>query len=312
MADQRQSIYGAMAVQLLISLVIVLIAAHLYGASRREAELRRLNENLNREIVERNEAERAMRQAKEEAQIANRAKSEFLAHVSHELRTPLNAILGFSETLNLQLMGPIENPQYRQYVQHIYDSGQHLLALISDVLDITRIEANETAIHEESCDLPEVSASCFAMIRGRAQDKGIDLSTRFEPGLPQLFADLRCLKQIMINLLGNAVKFTPPGGSVICRAELASDGGIVLSISDTGIGMRPDDVPRALEPFSQLTGSATKSSDGTGLGLALVNAMVAAHDGKLDIITAPDQGTTVQIKFPENRTVQPQARAAAQ
>lgn len=303
--DQWRNVLVATAIQATISLVIVLLAARLYGVHQRAAGLRRMNAALNREIEERREAEREMRKAKEEAQFANRTKTEFIANVSHEFRTPLNAILGFSDLMNREILGPMPNERYRSYVRDILEAGQHLHGLIEDVLDISRIEVNATVLRERPCDLASLFGSCMSIVSLRAEKEGIDLVTDLPPGMPALLADPRAMKQILINLLGNAVKFTRSGGKVTLSAERTADGGIAISVRDNGIGMAPEDVPRALEPFTQLSRNSTQSAEGSGLGLALVAALVRTHGAAIDIDSAPGRGTTVRIAFPAARSLEP-------
>ncbi|UEM01926.1 PAS domain S-box protein [Skermanella rosea] len=247
------------------------------------------------------ESGQMLRLAKEQAEQASRAKSEFLALMSHELRTPLNAIIGFAEILRDELFGPLGNERYGDYVQDIVGSGRHLLALISDILDLSRIDAGQLALREATLDLALVARGQIQLAAAAAEAGGVTvLCDAGQPG-PLIRADEARIRQIVQNLLSNAVKFTPAGGTVRLDARVGPDESVVLRVSDTGIGMRLEDVPRALEPFSQLEASLTRRREGTGLGLAIVKRLVELHDGELRIETAPDEGSTVTVIFPRER-----------
>jgi len=244
-----------------------------------------------------------------ELQAANRAKTEFLANMSHELRTPLNAVIGFSQILEKEMHGPLGDPAYREYVSDIRHSGEHLLDLISDILDLSKIEAGRSELAEERLDLDELFESCVRLLEERARGAGVAVAFDAEPGLPRLYADGRMVKQIVLNLTVNAIKFTPAGGSVCIEAERA-DGGLRLSVVDTGIGMSSDEVARALAPFGQVGDPLTRPHDGAGLGLPLVQKLAELHGARFDIESAPGAGTRVSVTFPEARVLA--ARAAAE
>ncbi len=237
-----------------------------------------------------------------ELHAANRAKTEFLANMSHELRTPLNAVIGFSEVIKNQIFGPLGNQRYADYAGDIHASGEHLLRIINDILDLSKIEAGHMELHEESVDLVQVIDDAARIVRERAASAELKFATEAAANLPGLWADERAIKQILINLLSNAIKFTPAGGSVTVAAEFDQDM-LALSVRDTGLGMDPADVPKALAPFAQLDGSLARRHDGTGLGLPLVKSLVDLHGGELIFNTAPGAGTTVRIRFPRERTI---------
>lgn len=248
------------------------------------------------------ERETVLREAKDQAESASRSKSEFLANMSHELRTPLNAVLGFSEIIRDAIMGPVD-ARYQEYANDIYTAGRHLLSLINDVLDLSKIEVGRLELQEGNVDIADVLASCHRIISGRAKEAALDVKVNVMPELPPVRGDERRLKQIVLNLLSNAVKFTPAGGSVVVSAIMLHSGELVISVADTGIGMRPEDVKLALEPFRQLDGALNRRYEGTGLGLPLVQRLVQLHGGTLSIKTAPGAGTTITLRFPANRCV---------
>ena len=254
-----------------------------------------------RDISERVQTEAELRWAREQAELASRSKSEFLANMSHELRTPLNAIIGFSEMIRAGTFGPLGNVKYGEYVKDINMSGEHLLGLINDILDLSKIEAGKTELHEDNVDVAAVIKSCVTLVKERAKDGGVKLEREMRSDYPVLCADERKLKQILINLLANAVKFTPAGGTVTIRVWSNMRDGFVFQVADTGIGIALEDVAKALAPFSQIESDLGRKYDGTGLGLPLTKALVEAHSGSLDLRSGVDKGTTVTVRFPPDR-----------
>ena len=240
--------------------------------------------------------------ANEKAEFANRTKSEFLANMSHELRTPLNAIIGFSEIIQRETFGPCDE-RYRGYALDINRSGQHLLDLINDILDLSKIESGTDEIHEEQIEIREVIESVVTMVRGRARKGGVKLELEMPDHPPALRADSRKLKQILVNLLSNAIKFTDPGGKVTFRTWCRRGSGYVFQIADTGIGIALDDIPKALAPFQQVDGELNRKYEGTGLGLPLTKFLVELHGGSLDLQSRLGVGTTVTVRLPEERVV---------
>lgn len=256
------------------------------------------NERQGRELVEIAEELSA---ARDDAEAANHAKSEFLAHMSHELRTPLNAILGFSEIIKLETFGPVGNTRYREYASDILESGQHLLGIINDILDLSKVESGLEELDEDVVDISDVIHSIEILVRGRAERGGVKLDSEIGQLLPPMRADQRKLKQILINLVSNAVKFTEPGGTVTQRAWHDPAGGHVLQVRDTGVGMAPEDIPKALSQFGQVRDVVGQSHEGTGLGLPLAQALVELHGGEFRIESAVGVGTTVTARFPPGR-----------
>jgi signal transduction histidine kinase len=243
-----------------------------------------------------------LRQAKETAEIASRVKSEFLATMSHELRTPLNAVLGFSEMIREGASGPID-AKYRGYAADIHASGEHLLALISDILDISKIESGRLELHDDRTSLSEIVARCVRLIAPRAEEAGLAIVERLQPDLPDASADEVRLKQALLNLLSNAVKFTPAGGHIKVSAQQTEDGALEIAVADDGIGMRPEEVPVALEPFRQLDSRLSRPYEGTGLGLPLAKRLIELHGGSLAISTVLERGTRVTLRLPPERVL---------
>jgi two-component system cell cycle sensor histidine kinase PleC len=256
-----------------------------------------------RDISSQMRAEELLRRSKESAELANRAKTEFLANISHELRTPLNAIIGFSDVMQRELFGPLGSEQYRAYTRDIYQSGTHLHEVINDILDLSKIEAGKLELREEMVDVVATVRRCIRLLRPRADRGEISLEARLREPLPQLHADHRKVKQILINLLSNAVKFTPPGGTVAVEGRCDDSGALMLAVVDTGIGMSEADIPIALQPFGQLDSALDRKYEGTGLGLPLTKSLVELHGGTLAIDSVVGKGTRVTVRFPRDRTL---------
>lgn len=235
------------------------------------------------------------------AEDANKAKSLFLANMSHELRTPLNAIIGFSEVMKLELFGKHAQPTYQQYSSDIHHSGQLLLGLINDVLDLSRIEAGRFDLSTDILSLKDIGTECLNLIELRAQGQNVGLENNIADDLPQLLADGRAIRQILINLLTNAVKFSPAHSTVSLNAKLAQDGGLLISIQDQGPGIAPDEIHHILKSFSQGAEGIARPGSGTGLGLAIVQGLVDQHDGKLTIESTLGEGTTAHVWLPATR-----------
>jgi signal transduction histidine kinase len=241
--------------------------------------------------------------ARDQAENANQTKSEFLAAMSHELRTPLNAIIGFSEIIKDERFGPVGVVRYRSYAEDINDSGQHLLGLINDILDLAKVESGRDELHEENIEVPELVSSVRTMVQGSAKAEGVALDFDKAEGLPMLWADERKLKQILVNLLSNAIKFTNAGGRVALKICCHIDSGYLFQVVDTGIGIAFEDIPKTLAPFQQIDSSLNRKHEGTGLGLPLTKSLVEEHGGTLDMQSEVGVGTTVTVRFPVERIV---------
>ncbi|HTK36593.1 MAG TPA: ATP-binding protein [Caulobacteraceae bacterium] len=288
----------------------VVTAADITAVKRQEAQ-RAANEEALQGVVQRLEESRAQladlahkyEMEKIRAEDANRAKSEFLANMSHELRTPLNAINGFSEMMVGEMYGPLGDPHYKEYAQDILSSGQHLLALINDILDMAKIEAGKLHLRFEMVDVEEVAEDVVRLMRNRAESVGLTISLDLPPGLPQVQADYRAMKQVLLNLTSNALKFTPRGGKVTVRASLATDQGAAerlrVEVADTGIGISKDDLRRLARPFEQIESQHSKTTQGSGLGLALTKSLVEMHAGVFELSSAgPGAGTVASFLIP--------------
>lgn len=255
------------------------------------------------DITERRKAELDLLRTKEQADFANRSKSEFLANMSHELRTPLNAIIGFSEIIRDQLFGPVGNPQYVEYAGDIHDSGALLLSLINDILDMSKIEAGKRDLAEATNDVEEIIRSVTRLVAARAKANKVRLNVAVPHDFPMLRAEERAFKQILTNLLTNAIKFTPEGGTVTLSTATTVLGQIQIEVRDTGIGMKPEEIPIALAPFGQIESALSRKNQGTGLGLPLTRALVELHGGTLDLESEYGKGTTVTLTFPKERVI---------
>ena len=255
-----------------------------------------------RDITQWKRAEEDLTNAKREAEKASSAKSEFLAKVSHEIRTPLNAVLGFAEVMMEERFGAIDNERYRQYVKDIHTSGQHVISLVNDLLDLSKIEAGKLELNFASVDLNDAVQQCVAIMQPQANRERIIIRTSLSPTLPPVVADERSVRQIVLNLLSNSIKFTGAGGQVIVSTALTDQGEEVLRVRDTGTGMTENDLETALEPFRQVKTSG-RTGPGTGLGLPLTKALAEANRASFTIKSAVDAGTLVEIAFPANRVL---------
>ncbi len=294
----------------------------LHRLRRQMGELETMNATLEARVAERTAvaeqrasdlaaSEAALRLAKEEAESANRAKSAFLANMTHELRTPLNAILGFSEAMSREVLGPIGTEAYRDYARDIHDAGTHLLEVVNDILDITRIEADRMPFNETEVDLAAVAQSCLRVVQQRADAAGVALALAVPADVGRLRADERLVKQILLNLLSNAVKFNRPGGRVEVSVAPAAAGGVEVAVSDSGIGIAPENLPLALTPFGQADTSLARRYEGTGLGLPIAKSLAELHGGELRIESAVGEGTRVFVRFPAERLSPPPAAAGS-
>jgi len=254
------------------------------------------------DLVERGDelarSQRDLRLAKEQAEVASRTKSQFLANMSHELRTPLNAIIGFAEVIEREFFGPVGVAQYASYAADIHRSGQHLLSLINDILDLSKVEAGRFEIVEQDFPLVETIDEAKRLLEIRAQNAGLVMSSEIAGDVARIYADRKLLSQALLNLMSNAVKFTPAGGQVRISARRESGGDLLISVSDTGIGMAAAEIPRALEPFGQIDGTLARRYDGTGLGLTITKAFIEMHGGALTLDSQKGRGTTATIRMP--------------
>lgn len=292
-----------------LGLIGALVDHHL--AARASSEAERLRAHVAELEVTKKELEAAssrLTAALEAADAANQAKSQFLATMSHELRTPLNAVIGFSEIMTTEAMGPLGSARYREYANDIHRSGAHLLALINDILDLSRLDAGQTDLREQDIDVTQLITATLRMMQGQAIAAGVLLNCQVEANFPAIHADERRVRQVLINLVSNAIKFTPSGGRVTVSAHRVGDS-VAISVADTGIGIASEDIPRALERFGQIDSSLSRKYEGVGLGLPLSKQLMELHSGCLEIESAPGAGTRVIMIFPAERAVPAQAAA---
>ncbi len=274
-------------------------------------ELGELSDGFNEMLAKIQAHDDNLRAAWREAEAASRAKTEFLANMSHELRTPLNAIIGFSEIIKTEMLGPLGTDRYKFYARDICDSGQHLLEVIGDILDISKVEAGEFELNAEATDLGDIIELCVRLVRERAEAAGITLDVEVDPELPRLLLDQRLVKQSLINLLSNAIKFSPDPGPVTVRAARVSDGSVLLVVTDAGMGIAEADIPKILQPFSQVESAFSRSHEGTGLGLPLTKSFIEAHGGSLELRSKVGEGTSVSLRFPAQRVIENPPRSVA-
>ncbi|MBW6420786.1 PAS domain S-box protein [Rhizobium sp. XQZ8] len=256
-----------------------------------------------RDITQWKRTEDELRTAKRAAETANAHKSEFLAHVSHEIRTPLNAIIGFADMMATERFGPIGHPRYVEYANDIGRSGRHVLDIVNDLLDISKIEAGELELDFIAVGLNETVSEAVSLVQPQANGQRVIIRTALSHSVPQVVADLRSIKQIVLNILSNAIRFTPSGGQIVVSTAYEANGSVVLRIRDTGIGMTRSELELAMKPFRQVAGGSRKRGDGTGLGLPLTKAMVDANRAAFAITSAPNEGTLVEITFPSPRVL---------
>ncbi|HEY9081139.1 ATP-binding protein [Magnetovibrio sp.] len=287
---------------------LMLVAQDITTRKREEETLKAAHDVLEVRVRERT---RDLVVAKESAEMASRAKSEFLANMSHELRTPLNAIIGFSDIIKHEMFGKIGAVTYLDYAEHIKTSGEHLLSLINDILDVSAIEAGKFEMHEEEVSIKSVAEACLRLVNERAKQNSIRIDCNIDENLPNLFGDERRIKQVLINLLSNSVKFTPRGGHVTVSARLDGRGGMILAVKDTGIGIAKEDIPKVLSPFGQVDSSLARQYEGTGLGLHLSRTFIELHGGKLVIESEVGKGSEVSAHFPPGRMAYESAIGAA-
>jgi two-component system cell cycle sensor histidine kinase PleC len=277
-----------------------LLAHRLYSAGLATLVARAEKDAL---IAELEQAKAVSDEARRRAEGANIAKSQFLAQMSHELRTPLNAILGFSEVMKNEVFGAHEVVAYKDYSNDIHNSGQHLLNLINEILDLSRIEAGRYELNEEPVSLPTVVKDCHHLLKLRAQNRGITIHEVFEPDLPRLWADERALRQICLNVLSNAIKFTPPRGEVWLKVGWTAAGGQYLSVKDTGPGIPEEEISVVLSKFGQGSNAIKSAEQGTGLGLPIAKNLVDLHGGTFTLKSKVRIGTELIATFPPERVM---------
>jgi two-component system cell cycle sensor histidine kinase PleC len=276
------------------------IARNMHDAAHQFLSFRSEKDGL---IAELETAKTHSDEARLRAEEANLAKSRFLASMSHELRTPLNAILGFSEVMSNEVLGPINNPSYKEYVGDIHDSGSHLLNLINEILDLSRIEAGKREMNEEAVLLTEVVEDCARMLDIKIRNKQIRLELEFEDGLPTVWVDEKAIRQVSLNLMSNAVKFTPSSGTITVQVGWTAAGGQYISVRDNGPGIAPEEIPVVLSAFGQGSIAIKSAEQGTGLGLPIVQALMHLHGGRFDLRSKLREGTVATALLPRARVM---------
>ncbi|MGD1876186.1 MAG: sensor histidine kinase [Kiloniellaceae bacterium] len=272
---------------------------------REAAESEAARQQLQVELRLRLETERGLQEAQHQAEAADRAKSEFLANMSHELRTPLNATIGFAELMQREVRGPLGDPRYQEYVSNIKESGEHLLSLINEILDLSKIEAGKLELHEEVFDLTNTAVSAVRLVTPQAQKLGVSIETSWPSQELPFRGDTRIMKQVMTNLLSNACKFSHLGGHVSLTLAINASGRCVIKVCDDGIGMTVEEIALALQPFGRVDSYVSRKRGGTGLGLPLVKAMAELHGGRLSVESSPGKGTEASVILPAERVIVP-------
>jgi PAS domain S-box-containing protein len=255
------------------------------------------------DVTSRREAELLLRAAKEDAEMATRTKTAFLSMMSHELRTPLNAVIGFSEMLQMQMLGPLGSPRYAEYVRDIHGSATHLLSLVNDLLDVTSIESGRRELHEELVSITRVIDDVLKIMQAAVTREQLTIVTRVPPNLPDVRADPLALRQVLLNLLSNAVKFTRPDGRIEVSADVDGDGRLAIAVHDSGTGIPAQDIPKVLSGAARLTNPYVRSREGAGLGLPITKSLVELHGGRISIDSQPGSGTNVRVVLPADRVM---------
>jgi two-component system cell cycle sensor histidine kinase PleC len=293
-----------------LALAMMAVGVHIYfiflakGLRRTTLAMFELRAEKDDLIAELEEAKAISDEARRRAEAANAAKSRFLATMSHELRTPLNAILGFSEVMKSEVMGPLTSPLYKEYATNIHQSGTHLLKLINEILDLSRIEAGRYELNEEPIRIVDIVDDCHRLLKLRAESKGQQIIEQLDEDLPPVWADERALRQVCLNLLSNALKFTPHGGQITLSSGTTEDGGQFFSVRDTGPGIPKEEIPKVLQAFGQGSLAHQTAEGGTGLGLSIVQSLVDLHGGELEIRSELRKGTEAIVRLPRKRVLQ--------
>ncbi len=293
-----------------IALALMAVGVHIYfiflakGLNSTALAMLEFRAQKDALIAELDEEKSFSDEARRRAEAANKAKSRFLATMSHELRTPLNAIMGFSEVMTAEILGPMSNPTYKEYAGNIHDSGRHLLNLINEILDLSRIEAGRYELHEEPIRLADVAEDCHRLLKLRADSKGLTIVEEFDDEMPQVWADQRAIRQICLNLMSNALKFTPNGGRIFVTVGSTDDGGQLLAVRDTGPGIPKEEIPKVMQAFGQGSLAHQTAEGGTGLGLPIVKNLVELHGGTFELRSELRKGTEAIVLLPRQRVLQ--------